>query len=92
MIKSSHVIISVVLFHYNWSICWGPAISTPLQLYFVDKLMALTFCFIFFPSEQKDYTLFDVNELCERVVYWLQGQFLRRAAGFLVNIFTAKDV
>lgn len=54
--------------------------------------MALTFCFIFFPSEQKDYTLFDVNELCERVVYWLQGQFLRRAAGFLVNIFTAKDV
>lgn len=61
---------------------------TPLHLYFADKLKALTFLFFlffsffFFPCEQNDRTLFDVNELCERVVYRLQGQFLRRAAGF----------
>lgn len=41
--------------------------------------------------KEKDYTLFDVNGLCARVICNLQGQFLRSAAGFLVNIFTAKD-
>ena len=60
-----------------------------MQPYSVDKLMALTFAAL---SEGKDYTRFDGNELCERVVYCRQGQFLRRAAGFLVNTFTAKHV
>lgn len=81
--KVDHVIVSGVLFRDRCSLCGGRAISSPLQLYVVDKLMALTFLFFIFPpSEQKDYTLFDVNELCERLVYWLQGQVLRRAAGF----------
>lgn len=54
--------------------------------------MALTFLFfIFSPSERKDYTLFDVNELCQRPVYRLWGQLLRRAAYFFFFfIFTAE--
>lgn len=48
--------------------------------------MALTFLFfIFSPSERKDYTLFDVNELCQRLVYRLRGQLLRRAAGLFFS-------
>lgn len=69
--------------------CWvriiarGRAASSPVQFHAADKLMALTFLFfIFSPSERKDYPLFDVNELCQRLVYRLRGQLLRRAAGF----------
>lgn len=62
--------------------CMRPSVSSPLQFHAVDKLMVLTFLFfIFSPSERKDYTLFDVNELCQRLVYRLWGQLLRRAAG-----------
>lgn len=82
---------------YCWLriIVWGRAVSFPLQFHAVDKLMALTFLFfIFSPSERKDYTLFDVNELCQRLVYRLRGQLLRRAAGcfFFLHIYSQRSV
>lgn len=83
---------------YCWLriIVWGRAVSSPVQFHAVDKLMALTFLFfIFSPSERKDYTLFDVNELCQRLVYRLRGQLLRRAAGlffFFFHIYSQRSV
>lgn len=56
-------------FHFFFSIRFGlNTSSTLLQLYLVDKLMAVTFLF-FFPCEGKHYTFFVVNVLCEGLVY-----------------------
>ena len=53
--------------------------------------MALTFCFSFFSHiSRKTIPSLTLMNFVNGVVYWLQGQFLRRAAGFLVNIFTAQ--